>query len=498
MNPRRLILSFFLLEFALPLSMVIALPACPGQSFYLKSGEALEIEFNRRPGCDVRFIIVERGLVHRKLFYSSGKTDDRRLTARAQDIPEAWSELPRKAYLKASAETVVKFLAEPPRQKAPEPTPVEACPDNLFKLTPGEEIVVLWGNRPGCMVRWIDYSGTVVEFITYPSGRKQRRIIRPDSGAFIYPETPLSLRIKAITPATVKFLAQKPVPAQSRPPTRLPTPQIQAQQQPRPQPIPSFPGIPMPTPPTSGFSTEGYLMLALSVLIGCGLLYGLIRAAKTSSIFVISNWSKLIENLEASPKDFYTAVEQAIAKRQVPAIDKSRVDWKEGGLFTSFREYLRISREKNVFDICGAPYGTSFFVSWWHSELRPSALGPTLIMIAIVFFSYDAVAGYFGFLGGFFITLIGFILIFLFVGILVNHSAGENWVRYVLVIPVVGWMIERFFLPPTYYRMDSAAMFEASIHQSVQEVIDQMTQAKGLRALTELERKPTLREFFRR
>ena len=109
MSLRWLVLSFFL--FALRSSSALALPACPGQSFYLKTGEALEIEFNRRPGCDVRFIAVERGNVERKLFYPSGKTDNRTLTRGQKDIPEAWSELPQKAYLKAHAETVIKFLA---------------------------------------------------------------------------------------------------------------------------------------------------------------------------------------------------------------------------------------------------------------------------------------------------------------------------------------------------------------------------------------------------
>jgi hypothetical protein len=85
---------------------------------------------------------------------------------------------------------------------------------------------------------------------------------------------------------------------------------------------------------------------------------------------------------------------------------------------------------------------------------------------------------------------------FLFVGILLNRSAGNNWVRYVLAIPVLGWLWDRLFLPPTYYRIDSASMFRAAIEQAVHEVIDQMTEAKGLRALTELEKKPILRDFF--
>src|SRR5206468_8558778 len=90
------------------------------------------------------------------------------------------------------------------------------------------------------------------------------------------------------------------------------------------------------------------------------------------------------------------------------------------------------------------------------------------------------------------------ILLFLFVGILINRSAGKNWVRCVLVIPLIGRLMNRFFLPPTYFRIDTESMFRSAIHAAIQEVIDQMTQAKGLRALTELERKPILRDFFQR
>jgi len=254
----------------------------------------------------------------------------------------------------------------------------------------------------------------------------------------------------------------------------------------------------MPAQTTSGFRTDDYLMVALAVIIGCGLLYAIILAVKTPSPFVKGNWSTLIENFQASPKEFYVSVERAIASRQVPDINKSRVDWKEGGLLTAFREYLRISREKLVFDICAAPYGTGFFISWWLAELRPSAIGPTLVVLGIVFLLYDRLAFYFGFATASIYTLIGLILIVLLLGILVNRSPGANWVRYVLVIPLIGKMIERFFMPPTYYRMDTEAMFKASIEQSVKEVLNQMLQAKGLRALTELELKPIMRDFFQK
>ncbi len=151
---------------------------------------------------------------------------------------------------------------------------------------------------------------------------------------------------------------------------------------------------------------------------------------------VISHWNKMLEGLQASPKEFYGAVERAIEKRQVPDVKRSRVDWREGGLLSAKREYLRVQRHEHVFDICGAPFGNGFFISWWLGESQ-----------------------------GCLATLPG---------------AGA------------------FLRPQTYYQIDTALMFQSAIHAAVLEVVDEMTTAKGVRALTELERKPILREFFRR
>jgi hypothetical protein len=41
-------------------------------------------------------------------------------------------------------------------------------------------------------------------------------------------------------------------------------------------------------------------------------------------------------------------------------------------------------------------------------------------------------------------------------------------------------------------------MFQDSVHSAVLEVLDQATEAKGLKALSELERKPLLSDFFKR
>lgn len=150
----------------------------------------------------------------------------------------------------------------------------------------------------------------------------------------------------------------------------------------------------------------------------------------------------MIEGLPASPQEFFQSVETAVQNKSVPDTKFSRVDWKEGGIISAKREYLRIKRKDLAFDICGAPFGNGFFVSWWLGE-APSYLA-----------------------------------------------------QLAMDIPIIGPLFTRLAKPLTYYQLDTAAMFQALIHSAVLEVIDEITKAKGLRALSDDARKPIMRDFF--
>lgn len=166
--------------------------------------------------------------------------------------------------------------------------------------------------------------------------------------------------------------------------------------------------------------------------------------ARHAEMIVFSHWYHLLEGVKASPLDFYSAVDKAIAQRVVPDSKSSRIDWKEGGILSAKREYLRIRRKEYIFDICGAPFGDAFFVSWWLGEV-PSGL----------------------------LALLG-------------------------SIPVLGAFFRWFIRPMTYYRIDTALMFQEAVHAAVIEVLDQITAGNGLRALSEWERKPILKQMMGR
>ena len=158
---------------------------------------------------------------------------------------------------------------------------------------------------------------------------------------------------------------------------------------------------------------------------------------------VLSHWYHLTEGLQESPQQFYASVEEAINKRQLPQAKRSRIDYREGGILSAKREYLRIRRDEYVFDICAAPFGNGFFVSWWLGETQ-----------------------------GFFMSLL-------------------------TMIPFWGEMMVNTFRTQTYYRLDVALMFQESIHLSVLEVVDKITQAQGLRVLSEMDRKPIMTGLFK-
>jgi hypothetical protein len=164
--------------------------------------------------------------------------------------------------------------------------------------------------------------------------------------------------------------------------------------------------------------------------------------ATAKGLVILSHWNAMIEGLVASPKEFFQSVEAAVENKSVPGTKHSRVDWREGGIISAKREYLRIKRKDLAFDICGAPFGNGFFVSWWLGE----------------------VPSYF--------------------------------VQLALGVPIIGPLFSRFIKPTTYYQLDTASMFQSLIHSAVLEIIDEMTKAKGLRSLSESDRKPIMRNFF--
>jgi hypothetical protein len=222
--------------------------------------------------------------------------------------------------------------------------------------------------------------------------------------------------------------------------------------------------------------------------------------AKDPSDNVISHWHHLIQNFQTSPLEFYQAVERGVHERQVPETMNARVDYREGGILTARREYLQIKRGRLVFDICAAPFGTGFFFSSWLSE-KSSNMAAFLaigLFVSILMFG-GALMNEVGFFPGLFVILIAIPILFAVFRGMVNAGAISRAVEEALLeVPYLGGFYGRIFKPNTFYRMDTAIMYQEMVHAAVLDAVDELTKARGVRGLTELERKPVLKEFFRR
>ncbi len=227
--------------------------------------------------------------------------------------------------------------------------------------------------------------------------------------------------------------------------------------------------------------------------------------ANAADRVVISHWHTLFEEFSTSTQEFYRAVEAAVQQRNLPEVTLSRVLFREGGIATAEREYLRVQRKRIAFDICSAPYGRGHFFSWWLARIPPqyglfAAMGVFFVAMGLTWIlhlilspllpsdSFAAIAVRVIF------PLVLYLLVLLVMGYFVEQGTlgDEEWV---MSLPIVGRLYVLVFNPLTYYRQDTAMMFRDSIRSAVNEVIDGLLSGQGLRALTEDQKLPGIRDL---
>lgn len=176
-----------------------------------------------------------------------------------------------------------------------------------------------------------------------------------------------------------------------------------------------------------------YLMLILFGII-IWAVYAAVTPRKNATI--TAHWFHQFTDLQMSAREFYNGLAAAIKEAQVPDLVVTSIEYQEAGILSSKREYLRVHRNDVVYDICACPFGRGYFISWWRG--RPV-------------------------------------------------NAGRD---FIAALPFIGKFLERLFYPLTYYQIDSEEMFNGFIHFHVLSAVDAVVQQKGLRALSEDERKP--------
>jgi len=181
-----------------------------------------------------------------------------------------------------------------------------------------------------------------------------------------------------------------------------------------------------------------YFMYFLLLIIVFKLIFqGVVKTAH-------SNWSTLLDGCNYSSQEFYRRLKEELQSQGIKNVQAYTVSLREGGLLSSSRLYLRLEWKEYQYDICASPFGKGFFISWW---------------------------------------------------LLYNHSL---WKILIAKIPYVGKWLDRMWFPMTYYKVDIASMFMTYCQSSVLKVIDDISKEKGMRSLSEDQRKPMLKDMFKR
>ncbi len=219
---------------------------------------------------------------------------------------------------------------------------------------------------------------------------------------------------------------------------------------------------------------------------------------------VLSHWYALIPDFNTSTKEFYDAVEQELKERKVPGLELFHVEFAEGGVLSQKREYLRMTRERLVFDICAAPFGTAYFFSCRFAEI-PAVIELWQIIVLLLAFgicvplSFVVCVKIFGMLAPF-VWPVGWIA-FIILAIYVMRNAvalGLKDLDATLVkSPVLGPIYERWFRKETYYRQDTRLMYCDTVNAVVKAKVEETTGAKGIKLVQFNEYSPILGELYK-
>ena len=203
--------------------------------------------------------------------------------------------------------------------------------------------------------------------------------------------------------------------------------------------------------------------------------------AKPKTPEVLHYWHERVENFHTSPQDFYAAIEKTLKERKVPGLDVSRVEFAEGGLLSAKREYLRLTRERLIFDICAAPFGTSFFFSCRFAELslviRPDAVFAMLAILALIGWAFTHV-------WGLFFGIVAMLLLLMAVTSILRNAVSiglSDLDAWLVKQPGIGGIYEILFRTNTYYREDTRVMYLDTVPVVVKRIYEDLTAAEGIK-----------------
>lgn len=157
----------------------------------------------------------------------------------------------------------------------------------------------------------------------------------------------------------------------------------------------------------------------------------LIAGFTKTPVTIKSHWQTFLDGFQISTDEFYNLVKEGLKERRITNVDMVQESLLEKHILSAKRVYWRVTQDEYVFYICCAPYGTGTFVSSWLCIKDEK---------------------------------------------LINR------------IPILNRLTGKDRANKTFYQMDTEAMFRAAIHTAVIAAVNSLTEAKGERRLTELEK----------
>ena len=220
-------------------------------------------------------------------------------------------------------------------------------------------------------------------------------------------------------------------------------------------------------------------------------------SSKAKAAEVMEHWYALVPGFNTSGKEFYADIEKELKERQVPSLDIAYVDFAEGGVLSAKREYLRMTRERLVFDICAAPFGTAFFFSCRFAQIPAVIRIWQLLVVLLGSFILMALAfRNLGLIIGPIVLLAGFL--FLIYTLRNAVAMGlKDLDAHLIKSLVLGPIYENWFRKETYYRHDTRLMYCDTINTVVKAKVEEVTGAKGIKLVQFNEYSPILGELYK-
>jgi hypothetical protein len=212
---------------------------------------------------------------------------------------------------------------------------------------------------------------------------------------------------------------------------------------------------------------------------------------------VIDHWYALVPGFNSSTKDFYEGIEKELKTREVPGLEIFHVDFAEGGVLSQKREYLRMTRERLVFDICAAQFGAAYFFSCRFAEI-PAAIKLWQLVVMLIG-GFMTVALAFKFLGlilGAIVLMAAFVLLIYTLRNAVSMGL-KDLDATLIKSPIVGPIYENWFRKETYYRHDTRLMYCDTVNAVVKAKVEETTGAKGIKLIRYMENCPMLSELYK-